>query len=95
MRIEIAADQRALEARTRALAQTEIKARATEANRIEADPWDNVERLKQAGFISVTIPRSLGGESLGWMDAGGVTARADRIGNGFVVNDRLDHGWDV
>jgi hypothetical protein len=69
MRIEITAEQRALEARARALAQTEIKARAAEVDRTEAYPWDNVERLKQAGFIGMTIPKSLGGQGLGWMDA--------------------------
>lgn len=69
MRIEITAEQRALEARARDLAQTEIKARAAEVDRTEAYPWDNVERLKQAGFIGMTIPKSLGGQGLGWMDA--------------------------
>ena len=69
MRIEITAEQRALEARARDLAQTEIKARAAEVDRTEAYPWDNVERLKQAGFIGMTIPKELGGQGLGWMDA--------------------------
>lgn len=69
MRIEITAEQRALEARARDLAQTEIKARAAEVDRTEAYPCDNVERLKQAGFIGMTIPKSLGGQGLGWMDA--------------------------
>lgn len=69
MRIEITAEQRALEARARDLARTEIKARAAEVDRTEAYPWDNVERLKQAGFIGMTIPKSLGGQGLGWMDA--------------------------
>lgn len=69
MRIEITAEQRALESRARDLAQGEIKARAAEVDRTEAYPWDNVERLKQAGFIGMTIPKDLGGQGLGWMDA--------------------------
>ncbi len=69
MRIEITAEQRALETRARDLAQGEIKARAAEVDRTESYPWDNVERLKQAGFIGMTIPKELGGQGLGWMDA--------------------------
>ena len=69
MRIEITAEQRALESRARDLAQGEIKARAAEVDRTESYPWDNVERLKQAGFIGMTIPKELGGQGLGWMDA--------------------------
>lgn len=69
MRIEITAEQRALEGRARDLAQGEIKARAAEVDRTESYPWDNVERLKQAGFIGMTIPKELGGQGLGWMDA--------------------------
>ncbi len=69
MRIEITAEQRALESRARDLAQGEIKARAAEVDRTESYPWDNVERLKQAGFIGMTIPKDLGGQGLGWMDA--------------------------
>jgi alkylation response protein AidB-like acyl-CoA dehydrogenase len=69
MRIEITAEQRALESRARDLAQGQIKARAAEVDRTESYPWDNVERLKQAGFIGMTIPKELGGQGLGWLDA--------------------------
>ncbi len=69
MHIVITADQQRLAERARALAQTEIKARAAEVDATESYPWDNVERLKQAGFLGMTIPRELGGQGLSWMDA--------------------------
>ena len=37
--------------------------------RSEEYPWDNVERLKAAGFFGITIPRAYGGAGLSSLDA--------------------------
>src|SRR5690554_6184732 len=60
-------EQLALQARARELAQSDVKARAAEVDRTEQYPWDNVERLKEAGFLGMTIPRDYGGQGLGWL----------------------------
>jgi len=62
-------EQLALQARARELAQSDVKARAAEVDRTEQYPWDNVERLKEAGFLGMTIPRDYGGQGLGWLEA--------------------------
>ncbi|MGE0222526.1 MAG: 3-sulfinopropanoyl-CoA desulfinase [Acetobacteraceae bacterium] len=69
MHILVTAEQSRLAARARDLAQSDIKARSAEVDRTETYPWDNVERLKQAGFLGMTIPKALGGQGLGWLDA--------------------------
>ena len=61
--------QRALEARARALADGAIARRAAEVDRSEAYPWDNVEALKGAGFMGLTIPAAYGGQGLSYLDA--------------------------
>jgi len=53
--------QTALRDAARELARGEIAPRAAEVDRSEAYPWDNVERLKSAGFVGMTIPEAYGG----------------------------------
>jgi alkylation response protein AidB-like acyl-CoA dehydrogenase len=53
----------------RALARGPIAARAAEIDRTEQYPWDNVERLKEAGFLGMTIPKAYGGQGLTYLDA--------------------------
>jgi alkylation response protein AidB-like acyl-CoA dehydrogenase len=43
------------------LAQQEFAPTATETDRTETYPWDNVAKLRDAGFMGMTIPTSLGG----------------------------------
>ncbi|MCB1744570.1 MAG: acyl-CoA dehydrogenase family protein, partial [Gammaproteobacteria bacterium] len=53
----------------RELARSEIRERAAEVDVSEAYPWDNVEKLKDAGFMGMTIPKEYGGRGLGYLDA--------------------------
>ena len=61
--------QRDLQARARDLARSVIAPRAAEVDRSEAYPWENVRALKDAGFMGMTIPREMGGQGLGFLEA--------------------------
>jgi len=61
--------QMTLRAAARELARGEIAGRAVEVDRSEDYPWDNVERLKDAGFVGMTIPQAYGGHGLGYLEA--------------------------
>jgi alkylation response protein AidB-like acyl-CoA dehydrogenase len=84
MSFDLTPDQRTLQDRARALA-AEIAERAADIDRSEEYPWDNVERLKAAGFFGMTVPAAYGGAGLGCFEtilvieeiakACGVTAR--------------------
>ena len=47
--------------KARHLAETEIRPRAAEIDQTEQYPWDNVEKLTEAGFMGMTIPQEYGG----------------------------------
>src|SRR5262249_14136725 len=64
--------QKELQARARALAETHMAPRAAEIDRTEAYPWDHVERLRAAGLLGMTIAKDLGGQGLGYLEAGQV-----------------------
>ena len=61
--------QKRLQDSARELACGEIRDRAAEVDRTEAYPWDNVDALKDAGFMGMTIPQTYGGRGLTYMDA--------------------------
>jgi alkylation response protein AidB-like acyl-CoA dehydrogenase len=69
MPFDLTPEQRRLQERARALARQEIAARAAEIDRTEQYPWDNVARLKEAGFFGMTIPRAYGGQGASYFDA--------------------------
>jgi alkylation response protein AidB-like acyl-CoA dehydrogenase len=69
MNFDLTPAQRALQEKARALAEGEIAARAAEIDRTEQYPWDNVARLRDAGFLGMTIPREYGGQGLSYFDA--------------------------
>ncbi len=69
MQFELTAPQRALQERARELARGPIAARAAEVDRTEQYPWANVELLKEAGFLGMTIPAAHGGQGLSYLDA--------------------------
>ena len=54
--------QESLRAAARELAQGEFAPRAAEVDRTEKYPWNNVERLTEAGFMGMTIPTEYGGK---------------------------------
>ncbi len=58
-----------LQAAARELAEVEIRPHAAEIDRSEEYPWDNVERLTEAGFMGMTIPTEYGGRGLTYHDA--------------------------
>ncbi|MEX2615275.1 MAG: 3-sulfinopropanoyl-CoA desulfinase [Alphaproteobacteria bacterium] len=62
-------EQRAFQARARDLAETVIAPRAAEVDRSEQYPWDNVQALKEAGFVGISIPGELGGQGRSIFDA--------------------------
>ena len=65
---ELSTAQLELQARARELAQGRFAATAAETDRTEAYPWDNVELLRQGGFMGMTLPKSLGGQGLSYLD---------------------------
>jgi 3-sulfinopropanoyl-CoA desulfinase len=69
MQYDLTPTQRRLQARARELARGQIAARAAEIDRTEEYPWDNVERLKEAGFFGMTIPTAYGGQGASYLDA--------------------------
>ena len=62
-------EQKKLQARARELAQGPIAERAAEVDRSEQYPWDNVELLREAGFMGMTMPQQWGGQGRSWLDA--------------------------
>jgi len=66
---DLSSEQRALQERARALAAGPIARRAAEVDRTEEYPWDNVELLKDAKLLGMTIPRRYGGQGRSWLDA--------------------------
>lgn len=62
-------DQKALQASARALAQQEFAPTAADTDRTEAYPWANVEKLRAAGFMGMTIPKAYGGQGASYLDA--------------------------
>ncbi len=55
--------------RRAALLADGFRERAAEIDRTEQYPWGNVAALREAGFLGMTLPRSLGGQGLGWLEA--------------------------
>ncbi len=66
---ELSRDQKALRARAAEFARSRIAGRAARVDASEQYPFDNVEDLRAAGFMGMTIPEALGGRGLSFMDA--------------------------
>ncbi|MDD9877583.1 MAG: acyl-CoA dehydrogenase family protein [Magnetovibrio sp.] len=66
---ELTETQRAIQETARWLAQSEIAPNAAEVDRTEEYPWDNVQKLTDAGFMGMTIPKEYGGQGASYMDA--------------------------
>src|SRR5262249_40601508 len=62
-------EQRSLQLRARELAQSRFAATAADTDQTEAYPWANVELLRNAGFMGMTLPRSVGGQGRSYHDA--------------------------
>lgn len=66
--IPLTSDQQDLQAAARDLAETHFRPRAADVDRTEDYPWDNVEKLNQAGFMGMTIPEAYGGPGRSYHD---------------------------
>jgi 3-sulfinopropanoyl-CoA desulfinase len=60
--------QRELQARARELAQGEFAPTAAATDASEAYPWGNVKRLREAGFMGMTVPAAYGGKGASYHD---------------------------
>ena len=65
---ELSSDQRTLRAQAAELARSRIAGRAARVDESEQYPFDNVEDLRDAGFMGMTIPVALGGRGLSFLD---------------------------
>ena len=50
------------------LADDVLRDRSAEIDRTEQYPWDNVAAMNDAGFVGMTLPKSHGGQGLGWLE---------------------------
>ncbi len=66
--VDLTPRQLELRERIRDLARREIAPRAAEVDRTEDYPWDNVEKLTNAGFMGMTIPEQYGGKGASYLD---------------------------
>ena len=66
---QLSKEQLNLQKSARELAEARIQKRAAEIDRTEDYPWDNVEDLKNAGFMGMTIPEEFGGKGADFLDA--------------------------
>ncbi|MCJ8297588.1 MAG: acyl-CoA dehydrogenase family protein [Pseudomonadales bacterium] len=62
-------EQLKLQQQVRELSDNHVKSRTGEVDKSEEYPWDTVERLTEAGFMGMTIPREYGGRGLSYFDA--------------------------
>src|SRR6185436_6230486 len=62
-------EQRELQLRARELAQRAFAPTAAETDRTEEYPWANVALLRDAGFMGMTLPTSVGGQGRSYHDA--------------------------
>ena len=102
MEYGLSAEQIKLQAQAKELAETVIAPRAAEVDRSEQYPWDNVNALKDAGFMGMTIPKSLGGPGRSFLDAAlvieqmakvcGVTGRISVEANMGAISAVLQYG---
>lgn len=61
-------EQDALRIRARKFADEVLAPTAAATDRTEAYPWKNVEAMRKAGFLGMTVPKELGGPGLTYLD---------------------------
>lgn len=85
-------DQAALQERARRLADDTLCGRAAEIDRTEQYPWDNIAAMNEAGFVGMTLPKSHGGQGMGWLETSLVVeqiARACAVSARIVVETNM------
>ncbi|KHK60166.1 acyl-CoA dehydrogenase [Burkholderia sp. A9] len=65
---DLTSEQLDLQAQARELAQSVFAPTAANTDLTEQYPWDNVAALRDAGFMGMTLPKSLGGRGLSYLD---------------------------
>ena len=66
---DLTESQKKLRGKARDLSRGVVAERAAEVDRSEEYPWDNVNLLKDAGFMGMTIPEAYGGQGRSFLDA--------------------------
>ena len=104
MNTDLTPAQLELRARARDLARGPIAANAAEVDRSEQYPWDNVELLRDAGFMGMTVPPTYGGPGYSFLDAAlvieeiasvcGVTGRIAVEANMGAISAILTYGTE-
>jgi alkylation response protein AidB-like acyl-CoA dehydrogenase len=79
MSMPLTNEQLQLKERARELAESVIAERAADVDRTEEYPWHNVDELKQAGFMGMTIPAEYGGKGASYLDAAIVVEEMARV----------------
>jgi alkylation response protein AidB-like acyl-CoA dehydrogenase len=69
MELTLTPDEIALQARAREFSQSAVRPRAAAIDRDEQYPWDLVKALAEAGFLGMTLPKTLGGQGRSFLDA--------------------------
>lgn len=102
---DLTKDQLALQQAAKALSDSHVRDRAADVDSREEYPWDTVEKLTQAGFMGMTIPKEFGGKGLSYFDAVlvieqmarncGVTARIVVEANMGGVGAIMGYGSDA
>jgi alkylation response protein AidB-like acyl-CoA dehydrogenase len=69
MRFPLTAEEAALQARVRALADQVFRERAARWDEREEYPWENVKALVDAGLMGMTIPPAYGGQGRSLLEA--------------------------
>ena len=64
----LTAEQTDLQSRARELAENAFAPLAAEVDRTEEYPWDSIAKLRDAGFMGMTIPQAYGGRGGSWHD---------------------------
>ena len=86
MRFPLTAEQEAIRARARALADHEFRGRAARWDEHEEYPWDNVKRLVETGLLGMTIPVAYGGQGKGLLD---VVLAIEQVARACGVTGRI------
>ena len=76
-------EQLDLQSRARDLANKVIAPNAAEVDRNEQYPWDNVDALRDAGFMGMTIPAEYGGAGLSYVCYGLIAREVERVDSGY------------
>jgi alkylation response protein AidB-like acyl-CoA dehydrogenase len=83
---ELSETQQELKGRAREVAQGLIAERAARVDRTEEYPWDNIDVLRDAGFMGMTVPREFGGQGASYLD---VVVVIEEIAKACGVSGRI------